>query len=129
LVTDFAPRMVVAARRRAAELGIANADCRELNAERMTLESGSVDGVVCRWGYMLMPGPAAAFAETYRVLRPGGRLAFSVFGAPEHNPWASVVGRVLVSGGHRAPPAPTAPGIFALSDPTRVQELLSRAGF
>jgi hypothetical protein len=28
-----------------------------------------------------------------------------------------------------APPAPAAPGIFALSDPKRVQELLSRAGF
>jgi hypothetical protein len=28
-----------------------------------------------------------------------------------------------------APPAPGTPGIFALSDPTRVRDLLSRAGF
>jgi SAM-dependent methyltransferase len=78
---------------------------------------------------MLMPDPSAAFGETYRVLRPGGRLAFSVFGPPERNPWASVVGRILVAEGHMAPPAPTAPGIFALSDATRVRELLARAGF
>jgi ubiquinone/menaquinone biosynthesis C-methylase UbiE len=129
LVTDFAPRMVAAARRRAAEVGVTNAEFRELDAERMALESQSVDGVVCRWGYMLMPDPGAAFGETYRILRPGGRLAFSVFGPPERNPWASVVGRILVTGGHMAPPAPAAPGIFALSDPKRVQELLSRAGF
>jgi ubiquinone/menaquinone biosynthesis C-methylase UbiE len=129
LVTDFAPRMVAAARRRAAELGVTNVEFREMNAERMALESGSVEGVVCRWGYMLMPDPGAAFSETYRVLRPGGRLAFSVFGAPERNPWASVVGRILVAEGHMAPPAPTAPGIFALSDLKRVHELLSRAGF
>jgi ubiquinone/menaquinone biosynthesis C-methylase UbiE len=129
LVTDFAPRMVAAARRRAAELGVANAEFRELDAERMALESQSVDGVVCRWGYMLMPDPGAAFGETHRVLRPGGRLAFSVFGAPERNPWASIVGRILVAEGHMAAPAPTAPGIFALSDPNRVRELLSRVGF
>jgi SAM-dependent methyltransferase len=129
LVTDFAPRMVAAARRRAAELGVTNAEFRELDAERMALESGSVDGVVCRWGYMLMPDPGAAFGETYRVLRPGGRLAFSVFGAAERNPWASVVGRVLVVEGHLPPPAPESPGIFALRDPTRIRELLSRAGF
>ena len=129
LVTDFAPRMVAAARRRAAELGVTGVEFRELDAERMALESQSVDGVVCRWGYMLMPDPGAAFGETYRVLRPGGRLAFSVFGPPERNPWASVAGRVLIAGGHMAPPAPNAPGIFALSDPKRVRELLSRAGF
>jgi ubiquinone/menaquinone biosynthesis C-methylase UbiE len=129
LVTDFAPRMVTAARRRGVELGVTNAEYRELDAERMSLESGSVDGIVCRWGYMLMPDPGAAFSETYRVLRPGGRVAFSVFGAPERNPWASIVGRILITGGHMAPPAPTAPGIFALSDPTRVHELLSRTGF
>lgn len=129
LVTDFAPQMVAAARRRGAELGVTNAEFRELDAERMALEASSVDAVVCRWGYMLMPDPAAAFAETYRVLRPGGRLAFSVFGAAERNPWAALVGRILVGEGHIPPPAPGAPGIFALSDPQRVRALVADAGF
>lgn len=35
LVTDFAPRMVAAARRRAAEFGVTNADFRQLDGERM----------------------------------------------------------------------------------------------
>src|SRR5512145_1502363 len=48
LVTDFAPRMVAAARRRAAELGVTHVEFREMDAERMALESGSVHGVVCR---------------------------------------------------------------------------------
>jgi SAM-dependent methyltransferase len=129
LVTDFAPKMVAAARRRAEEFGVTNAEFRELDAERMALESDHVDGVVCRWGYMLMADPGAAFGETFRVMRPGGRLALSVFGAPERNPWASLVGRILVADGHIPPPAPGSPGIFALSDPQRIRELITRAGF
>jgi SAM-dependent methyltransferase len=127
--TDFAPRMVAAARRRAAELGISNAEFRLLDAERMDLATDSVDGVLCRWGYMLMIDPRAAFAETRRVLRPGGRLALSVWAGREHNPWASLAGRILVERGHLAPPDPTAPGIFALSDPDRLRALLLEAGF
>lgn len=129
LVTDVAPRMVAAAGRRAAEFGVTNGEFRELDAERMALESECVDGVVCRWGYMLMADPGAAFGETYRVMRPGGRLAFSVFGAPERNPWASLVGRILVAERHIPPPVPGSPGIFALSDPKRIHELVTRAGF
>jgi ubiquinone/menaquinone biosynthesis C-methylase UbiE len=98
IVTDFSSEMVAAARRRAEELGVKNAEFRVLDAERMDLETDIVDGVLCRWAYMLMINPAAAFSETRRVLRPGGRLAFSVWAARERNPALSLVGGVL---GHR----------------------------
>jgi SAM-dependent methyltransferase len=129
IITDFAPEMVAAARRRAEDLDVENTEFRVLDAERMDLETDSVDGVLCRWGYMLMIDPAAAFAETRRVLRAGGRLAFSVWATPERNPWASLVGRVLVAQGHIPPPDPEAPGIFAMSDPRRIRVLLVGAGF
>ncbi len=127
--TDFAPEMVAAARRRATEQGIANATFQVLDAEQMDLPTASVDGVLCRWGYMLMVDPAAALAETRRVLRPGGMLAFSVWGNAAANPWASLPGRILDSRGHMAPPDPTAPGIFALADPERLRALVMGAGF
>ena len=128
-ITDVAPQMVAAAQRRAAELGINNTEFRVVDAEQMDLDTASVDGVICRWGFMLMADPAAAFAETRRVLRPGGRLAFSVWGVPARNPWASLVGPILVSRGLMAPPDPTAPGIFALADPARVRALVVATGF
>jgi SAM-dependent methyltransferase len=129
IVTDFTAEMVAAARRRAQELGVQNAEFRELDAERMDLKTDSVDGVLCRWAYMLMIDPPAAFAETRRVLRPGGRLAFSVWAARERNPALSLVGGVLESQGHIPPPDPGAPSAFAMADPGRIRELVVGAGF
>jgi SAM-dependent methyltransferase len=129
IVTDFTHNMVAAARRRAEELGVQNAEFRVLDAERMNLKTDSVDGVLCRWAYMLMIDPHAAFAETRRVLRPGGRLAFSVWAARERNPALSLVGGVLESQGHIPPPDPEAPTAFAMADPERIRELVVGASF
>ncbi|HKX47799.1 MAG TPA: methyltransferase domain-containing protein, partial [Gaiellaceae bacterium] len=127
--TDFSPEMVDVARRRGAELGLENVDYRVLDAEQIDLEADSVDVVLCQSGYMLMADPGAALSETRRVLRPGGRLALSVWGAPEHNPWASIGGRLLVESGHLPAPEPGAPGVFSMASPERTRALLAEAGF
>jgi ubiquinone/menaquinone biosynthesis C-methylase UbiE len=127
--TDIAPAMVEAARKRGAELGVANADYRVLDAQAMDVGDSSFDGVLCRWGFMLMPDPAAAFRECRRVLVAGGRLVFAVFTGPDENPFASIPARILVEAGHLAPPAPGwQPGILALADRSRIQALLDGAG-
>jgi SAM-dependent methyltransferase len=127
--TDFSPDMVEVARRRGAELGLQNVEYRVIDAERIELDADSVDGVLCQSGYMLMADPAAALSETRRVLRPGGRLVLSVWGAPERNPWASIGGRILVQRGHMPPPEPGAPGIFSMASEERTRGLLEGAGF
>lgn len=127
--TDFSPAMVEAARRRGAELGLRNADYRVMDAERIELDSDSVDGVLCRYGYMLMPDAAAALAETRRVLRPGGRVALAVWGVPERNPFFAMIGMNLVQRGKIPPPEPEAPGIFSMASEERTTGLLEGAGF
>jgi ubiquinone/menaquinone biosynthesis C-methylase UbiE len=129
IVTDFAPEMVDVARRLGDARGVENVDYRVLDAQHMDLEDDSVDGVVCRWGYMLMADPAAALRETRRVLRAGGPHAFAVWATPERNPWAAVPAMTLVQRGHMPPPEPGAPGIFAMGEPGRIRELLAGAGF
>lgn len=127
--SDFAPAMVALARRYGEERALPNVEYRVLDAERMDLDDASVDGVVCRFGYMLMADPAAALGESRRVLRDGGRLAFAVWAGPEHNPWVSVPAMTLVQLGHMPPPEPGAPGVFSMSDPARVRDLVTGAGF
>ena len=53
-------RNVEATRRRAEELGARNVEVRQMEAEWIDLPTASVDGVLCRFGYMLMADPAAA---------------------------------------------------------------------
>jgi ubiquinone/menaquinone biosynthesis C-methylase UbiE len=127
--TDFAPEMVEVARRQTEARGLANVEHRVLDAEKMDLPDDAVDGVVSRWSYMLMADPAAALTETRRVLRPGGPLAFAVWGTAESNPWQAVPGMTLVQRGHMPAPVPGAPGIFALGEPRRIRELVVGAGF
>ena len=106
-----------------------NVEFRELDAEDLELEENSVDGVVCRWGYMLMPNPAIALGETRRVLRHGGRLAFSVWASGDRNPWISIAGRILVAHGHMPPPDPGEPGMFVLANKKELRALVEDAGF
>jgi ubiquinone/menaquinone biosynthesis C-methylase UbiE len=127
--TDFAAAMVAAAQRESERLGLANVEHRRMDAERIELDDDSVDGVLCRWGYMLMADPGKALAETRRVLRDGGRLSLSVWGDPARNPWASLPGRALVEETDAPPPDPEAPGIFALADPGRLRSLVEAADF
>jgi SAM-dependent methyltransferase len=128
--SDFSPEMLEVGRRRSAELGLTNVEHRVIDAERIELEDDSVDGVLCRFGYMLMADPAAALAETRRVLRPGGRLTLAVWSAFERNPFFGIIGVSLVQRGYIEPPEPApAPGPFSMASAQRTEGLLRRAGF
>lgn len=127
--TDFSPKMVEAAKRRGAELGIENVEYEVIDAEAIDLEADSVDAVICRFGYMLMADRNRALAETRRVLRPGGRVTLSVWGPPDRNPCFMALGMELVGRGHMPPPDPQGPGLFSLASPDGLQVALEGAGF
>jgi SAM-dependent methyltransferase len=130
ITSDFSPAMLDAARRRGSELGLANVEYRVIDAERIELDDDSVDGVLCRFGYMLMADPGAALAETRRVLRRGGRLTLAVWGAPERNPFFGIIAVSLIQRGHIEPPEPPpAPGIFSMASAERTEGLLRAAGY
>ncbi len=129
LSTDAAESMLEVARSRAAELGIENVEFKRIELEWIDLDTASVDVALCKWGLMFTIDPEAALRETRRVLRPGGRIALAAWDEPEVNPWATVPTDALIELGHVEPPDPDAPGMFILSTPGRLEELLESAGF
>ena len=109
ITSDLVPEMLTAAQRRAEKLGITNARFRQIDAEAIDQPAASLDGVLSRWGYMLMPDAEAALRDTRRVLRPGGRLALAVWGDPADNPWTVLPGKELIERG-LVEPVPPGPG-------------------
>jgi SAM-dependent methyltransferase len=128
ITSDMSPEMLSGAQRRATALGIANVRFRQIDAEAIDLEAASVDGALCRWGYMLMADAEAALRDTRRVLRPGGRLALAAWAAPEDNPWSAMLLDELVARG-AAEPMPAGPGQFAWAPEGVIAENLEAAGF
>ena len=128
--SDFSPEMLQTAQRRAEELGVHNVRFKQIDAETsIDVETASVDGVLCRWGYMLMADPETALRETRRVLRLGARVALAAWAGREHNPWSVLPGAELIQRGLAEPPDPSLPGQFAWGPEGRIAEHLEAAGF
>jgi SAM-dependent methyltransferase len=101
---DFAAAMVALARAR-----VPTARFHEADAEALPLPDGGVDAVVSNFGLHHFPFPVRALAEMRRVLRPGGRLAATVWAAPEDNPAWRFVHQAIAAHGNPAVDLPTAP--------------------
>jgi arsenite methyltransferase len=71
---DMTPEMLAKARSAAAELGAANVEFVEGEAERLPFPDGSFDVVISNGVIDLIPDKDAVFSELYRVLEPGGRI-------------------------------------------------------
>jgi arsenite methyltransferase len=74
---DMTESMLERARANAAKLGYANVEFRFGEIEALPVEDATVDVVISNCVLNLVPDKAAAFAETFRVLRPGGHFCVS----------------------------------------------------
>jgi SAM-dependent methyltransferase len=129
IVSDRSTAMLAAAERRAADLGLDNVEMRVLDMEAIDLPDAAVDGALCRLALMLVPDTMAAVGEIHRVLRPGARLAATVWDTIDRNPWAPALWEVIERMTDLPPARPGGPGMFALGDEGRLRSLLSAAGF
>jgi SAM-dependent methyltransferase len=74
---DMTEAMVARARTNAARLGYGNVEFRLGEIEHLPLESDAVEVVISNCVLNLVPDKTQAFAETLRVLKPGGHFCVS----------------------------------------------------
>ena len=129
LGVDLSAEMIALARRLATAEGLPNARFEQADAQICPFGPGSFDVVISRTGAMFFGDPDAAFANIARALRSGGRLALLTWQPLSANEWAAELTAALAAGRDLPAPPPQAPGPFALADPGRVRQLLTRAGF
>ena len=94
VATDLNPAMLEQAR----TVGTARpVEWRPADAMQLSFDDASFDAVVCQFGVMFFPDKAKAFAETRRVLRPGGAFVFNAWDRIEENELADLVTQTLAT--------------------------------
>ncbi len=124
LGTDITGEMVEEARRRFPKAKFEIAD-----AENLNFPDATFDAVTCAFGMLHFPRPGRAVAEAHRVLRPGGRLAFTVWCGPAKAKVLTLIAEAVQRHAEGAAAPPPGPGTFTLSDPWILTALMEAAKF
>jgi SAM-dependent methyltransferase len=120
---DFSPTQVELARK--TYPGI---EFRQGDAENLPFESGRFDAVVMGLCLLHLPNAERAVAEAFRVLRPGGYFAATVWAKPEHNPAFRIVLGAIERHGAKVD-LPPGPPFFRFADAEEAGRVLLAAGF
>jgi ubiquinone/menaquinone biosynthesis C-methylase UbiE len=125
IATDLAESMLTALKARDTEnlLRLTTADM-----QRLPFRNSCFNRVICRFGIMFVPDPLKALTDVRRVLVPGGRAAFMVWGQREDQTMFSLLSNAVeaLTG---EPPDDHHFQIFRFGAPGALAALFKTAGF
>jgi ubiquinone/menaquinone biosynthesis C-methylase UbiE len=122
--TDISEEMVRLASQRAQALGLGNLSFLRADMESPVLPAGELDAAVSVFGLMFAASSAAALRELARVLKPGGRVAVTVWGRRSLCGWAEIFPIV-----DKRVTSDVCPLFFSLGVPGALAAALTSAGF
>ena len=121
---DFAAEMVALASRRYPSLMFEQGD-----AEALPYKDFSFDAVTINFGVLHLARPDTALSEARRVLKSGGRCAFTVWATPDVSVGFGIVLNAIERHGQMDVPLPPGPPFFRFSDPADASRSMTSAGF
>jgi ubiquinone/menaquinone biosynthesis C-methylase UbiE len=125
IASDISEEMLAEAKKK---LSHADIDWQNIDAQQLPFNDNSIDLVVCCFGYMFVPDKQKAFAEAYRVLKPGGMLLFTTWDKLEHNA-VSYTSRLLAEKYMKGPLPGSYNVAVSMSDENIIRSLLEETGF
>ena len=127
--TDLAQQMLEIARENADQKALTNFETIVADVSDLPFADNSFDKVSCRMGFMFFPDMQLAANEMFRVLKPGGRIATSVWFNPEKNLWMTGLMAIIKKNIETPPQNPDAPSMFRCATPGLMKSLFEKAGF
>jgi len=121
---DFSAAMIGEASR-----NYPNALFYEGDAEHLVFPNGFFDAAVCPFGLLHMADPDKAISAAWRILKPGGKFACTVWAPAEKHAFFKLVLGAISRHGSMDVPLPEAPPFFRFSEPAESQRALETAGF
>lgn len=128
IVTDLSEGMLDVANEKASALGLNNLETQVADACELPFENNTFDGVSCRFGLMFVPDMQLAVQEMARVVKPGGRIATTVWAGPENNFWITCMMQNISQHIDMPKPPEGAPGMFRCAQPGLIASMFEHAG-
>ncbi len=128
IITDLSDDMLKIAKENGADRGITNIETRACDVSELPFADNTFDAISCRFGFMFFPDMLLAAKEMVRVLKPGGRIATSVWNVPEKNFWVTAIMGTINKNMELPPPPPGAPGMFRCAKDGLISGLFQQAG-
>ena len=121
---DFSAEMIAIAKKMSPKIEFCQGD-----AQALSFPGATFDRVIANFALLHLAQPERAMAEAHRVLKPGGRFAFTTWAKISENPFVKLVDNAIQAHANLEVYLPPGPPFYLFENEDEFRNALVRAGF